>query len=152
MLCREEFAEQRIRPSKYIITPTPLNAMLWYIVAEQHDGYIIGYRSIFDHGSIDFKFFARHDELLGSVQHYEDLQHLKRFSQGYYIITKKNDKIVFSDLRFGQIFGWIDPEAEFVFQFNLEKSQENTLVVQRGRFAKVTGNNVVATAKRIAGK
>ncbi len=148
---KKEFVRQDIDASKYMVTPTPLNTMLWYIVAEQRDGYLIGYRSIFDEESPIFTFHPRNDRLLEPVHQYKDLQHLKRFSQGYYVVTDRNGDLIFNDLRFGQVFGWIDPHADFTFQYYLEQPDTNTMVVQRGRFAKVTQRNIAATLKRIAG-
>jgi inner membrane protein len=150
--CQEEFQRQRINPSRYMVTPTPLNSMLWYIIAENDQGYMIGYRSIYDRGAIDFVFFRRNEHLLDAVHQYEDLQHLRRFSQRYYIISRENKNIIFSDIRFGQSFGWINPNAKFVFRYYLQQPDTNRLVVQRGRFAGITQDNIIGTFRRITGK
>jgi len=150
--CKDEFHQQKINPSRYITTPTPLNTMLWYIIAETDQGYMLGYRSIWDKGTIDFTFFSRNENLLEPVRQYEDLQHLRRFSQGYYIISREGENIVFSDIRFGQIFGWIDPEAPFAFRYYLQQPDSNKLVVQRGRFTNISKENVIGTWRRITGQ
>jgi inner membrane protein len=64
------------------------------------------------------------------------VQQLIRFSQQYYTIEKKQDTVVFNDLRFGQIIGWQNPKEKFAFHYYLQPDIDNTLVVQRGRFAK----------------
>lgn len=152
--CQREFEKQKIVPSRYMVTPTPLNSMLWYIIAETEtkEGYMISYRSICDRGAIDFVFFSRNEHLLDAVHQYEDLQHLRRFSQQYYVISEEDKSIVFSDIRFGQNFGWINPHAGFVFRYYLQQPDTNRLVVQRGRFAGITRDNVVGTLRRIGGK
>ena len=121
--------------SSYFSTPTPLNTWLWYVVANTDTGSYVAYRSVFDRGdSIQFEFFPRSAQLLDSVADHEDLQHLKRFSQGYYTAEKWGDTLVFNDLRFGQMIGWRDRRARFVFRYYLSHPTDNELVVQRGRF------------------
>lgn len=120
----------------YFSTPTPLNNWLWYIVANTDKGSYVGYRSVFDtNRKIDFEFFDRAEHLLQPVNDHEDVQHLKRFSQGYYTAEQWGDTLVFNDLRFGQMIGWRDRRGKFVFHYFLSHPDNNHLVVQRGRFA-----------------
>ena len=65
-----------------------------------------------------------------------DVNKLIRFSQQFYTLEKHADTILFNDLRFGQIIGWKNPEERFAFYYYLQPKLDNTLVVQRGRFAK----------------
>jgi len=69
---------------------------------------------------INFQFFLKNDSLLNSISNHEELQHLIRFSQGYYTVEKWNDTLVFNDLRFGQMAGWYNPKEKFVFHFFLQ--------------------------------
>lgn len=137
----------------YFTTPTPLNSWLWYIVAADGEGFHIGYRSVFDQSpEIDWVFFNKNDSLLARVDDHEELQRLKRFSQGFYTVTQRNDTLVFNDLRFGQIAGWLYPQAPFVFHYFLQHPQNNTLVIQRGRFANWNMETSRSLFKRIRGK
>lgn len=133
---KESFAEQEIPVTRYFSTPTPLNAWLWYVVANTGDGSYVGYRSVFDgDGPIDYAFFPRNDSLLAPVADHEDLQHLMRFSEGFYTAEHWGDTLVFNDLRFGQMIGWRNRRGKFVFHYYLSHPHDNELVVQRGRFA-----------------
>jgi inner membrane protein len=146
-----DLKDKNISYSRYFTTPTPLNCFLWYTVAESKEGYYLGYRSIFDTVTTSFRYFPRQDSLLNPIHDHEDLQHLKRFSKNYYVVAQKNDSLVFSDIRFGQVFGWNNPDAPFVFQYHLEHPDQNLLVIQRGRFARWDIENISATVKRIKG-
>ncbi|MEI2738131.1 MAG: metal-dependent hydrolase [Chitinophagaceae bacterium] len=149
---RDVFRKQNIAYNSYFTTPTPLNNWLWYVVAASDSGYNIGYRSLFDkERKIDFHFIPKNDSLLEPVKNHEDLQKLIRFSKGYYTIQKWSDTLVFSDLRFGQMIGWRDPAAPFVFYYYLGHPGENKLVVQRGRFARWDWSAAKALLKRIKG-
>jgi inner membrane protein len=65
----------------------------------------------------------------------EDVQHLIRFSKGYYILQRRTDTLVFNDLRFGQQMGWAHPRAPFSFYYFLEHPGQNDFLIQRGRLA-----------------
>jgi inner membrane protein len=83
---------------------------------------------------MSFRFFPRRDTLLYPLFGHEPLQHLIRFSQGYYVADLRRDSLIFSDLRFGQQQGWTNPSAPFVFYYYLSHPEDNSLVIQRGRF------------------
>ncbi|HWR32651.1 MAG TPA: metal-dependent hydrolase [Chitinophagaceae bacterium] len=149
---RDVFRKQHISYNSYFTTPTPLNNWLWYVVAENDSGFNIGYRSLFDkERKIDFHFVPRNDSILKPVSDHEDLQKLIRFSKGYYSVQKWNDTLVFNDLRFGQIAGWQNQDARFVFHYFLQHPQDNQFVVQRGRFEGWNSNAFKSLLKRIQG-
>lgn len=149
---RDVFAKQQISYNSYFTTPTPLNNWLWYVVAASDSGYYIGYRSLFDsERKIDFHFVPRNDSLLKPVSNHEDLHKLLRFSKGYYTVKNQGDTLVFNDLRFGQMIGWNDPGAPFVFYYYLQHPSENDFVVQRGRFARWNGVALRSLIRRIRG-
>lgn len=132
----DSLIEQRIDTNHYIATPTPFNNFLWYVVANSDSGSFVGYRSVFDkQRKIDFQFFPRQDSLLNLTNNQEEVNRLKQFSQGYYTVELKGDTLIFNDLRFGQMIGWQQPKAGFVFHYYLQPKLDNHLVLQRGRFA-----------------
>jgi inner membrane protein len=149
---RDVFSKQDITYNSYFTTPTPLNNWLWYVVTANDSGYNVGYRSLFDkERKIDFHFIPKNDSMLKPVQNHEDLQKLIRFSKGYYAVQKWNDTLVFNDLRFGQMIGWKDPAAPFVFYYYLQHPEDNEFIVQRGRFARWDWNAARALVRRIKG-
>ncbi len=146
-------AEQHIECKRYFTTPTPGNVLLWYIVVESKDGFYIGHRSVFDsEKNILFYFFEQNSKLLDTLSDKESLQLLIRFSEGYYIVKYYDDRLVFNDLRFGQMLGWNNPKAPFVFYYFLEHPNDNELLIQRGRFAKWTKESVFEFIDKILGK
>ena len=147
-------ANHNISNTEHFTTPTPLNNWLWYLVAKDSAGYYIGYRSVFDkHKAIEWHYFPQNDSLLAPVKNHEEVQHLLRFSQGYYTVEKWHDTLVFNDLRFGQMIGWHDPKEKFVFHYFLQHPEnENRLVVQRGRFAKWNWETTRSLLDKITGK
>lgn len=145
-------AQQHIQYTTHFTTPTPFNTWLWYAVAKSDSGYYIGYRSVFDRSpQITFQYVPRQDSLLQAISSQEDLQHLIRFSKGYYSAQQLGDTLVFNDLRFGQIMGWANPRARFVFYYYLKHPSANTMLVQRGRMAGWNAQAWLGLARRIKG-
>jgi inner membrane protein len=143
---------QGIPMQRHMTTPVALNNWLWWVVIEDSTGYHTGYRSVFDRpGNMQLQYFPRNDQLLARVDDHPEVQLLKRFSQGYYTAEQRGDTLVFNDLRFGQIIGWMDPGEEFVFHYYLDHPEDNALVVQRGRFAKWDRRALGALVRRIRG-
>ena len=144
--------QQGIQYRRHFTTPTPMNSLLWYVVLENDKGYYTGYRSVFDSKTEqEFYFSPRNDSLLLPVKDLDELHQLVRFSQGYYTIEKWKDKLVFNDLRFGQINGWDNPHAGFVFHYFLKQPDGNDMVIQRGRFAGWNKKVFLSMWKRING-
>ncbi len=149
---QKAFATQQINHTRYFTTPAPLQNWLWFVVAGNDEGYHVGFRSVFDsEDTVAFEYFPRNDSMLAPVLKEEDLHRLIRFSQQFYTVEKYSDTLVFNDLRFGQVIGWHNPKEKFAFHYYLQYPADNTLVVQRGRFAKWDQAVFFSLLKRIKG-
>lgn len=145
-------AKQEIKHTRYFTTPAPLQNWLWYVVAGNDSGYHVGYRSIFDTSpAMHLEYFPRSTFLLDTVSERKDILELIRFSKGYYTIEQRKDTVVFNDLRFGQVIGWQNPKEQFAFHYYIRPDIDNTLVVQRGRFAKWDWKAMRSLVNRIQG-
>jgi len=124
-------------PDKYAFTtPAPLQNWLWYVVSGDEKGFYTGYRSVFDNSdTMQWEYFPRNELLLSDQAPNKDVPLLKQFAHNFYTIEKVQDTILFNDLRFGQVVGWQEPRGRFAFHYILQPAADNTLVVQRGRFA-----------------
>jgi inner membrane protein len=150
---REMARRQQISYGRSFNTPSPFNTWLWFVALEKEDGYYVGYRSYFDHGdSLHLRWFPRNEHMLDSIDDHHELDNLKRFSQGFYTVEKKNDTLIFNDLRFGQEIGWHDPSQPFAFHYYLSHPEGNELVVQRGRFAQWNATTMKTFLRRIIGQ
>ncbi|MGB3075621.1 MAG: metal-dependent hydrolase, partial [Chitinophagales bacterium] len=139
--------------TSFITTPTPLNNLLWYDLAKTKDGFYIGYRSIFDkQPAMQLTFVPQNDSMLGDLRSDKGVQKLIRFSQDYYCITKHDSSgINFHDMRFGQIGGWDNPNADFVFSYYITKEPGNYVNINQGRFEASTGEAFNSLIRRIRG-
>lgn len=146
-----DMKQQSVSYRDYFTTPAPFNTWLWYTVADADTGFYVGFRSVFDKHPTHWEYFPRNQHLIDTMMGRRDLQHLIRFSQGYYTIQHYGDSLVFNDLRFGQIIGWKEPREDFVFHYYLDYPEANELVVQRGRFAKWDKKIALALVRRAMG-
>ncbi len=147
ILSRDHIAYKR-----HFTTPTMLNSWLWNVVAENDSGYYIGYYSIFSKtDNITWQYRPRNEQMIAGKEKEEDLHYLLRFSQGYYTVERWEDTLVFNDLRFGQIAGWRDTNARFVFHYFLGTNADNDLVVQRGRMAMFNKRDIGSLIEKIKG-
>ncbi len=152
-VAKNTLQQRGITPIQYFSTPTPLNNLLWYVVARTDSGFYIGYRSVLDHGGdMQFRYRAQNSYLLRQATHQTDVANLLRFSQGFYTIDKWNDTLIFNDLRFGEQLGWADSKPKSVFYYYLQQPASNDLIVQRGRFARWNAQALHAFVQRIGGQ
>jgi inner membrane protein len=149
---KQVFAQQKITYSNFLTTPAPLQNWLWFVAAATDSGYYTGYISVFDDPkNVRLYFFPQRKQLLAAVKNKEEVAKLIRFSQQFYTVEKRGDSIVFNDLRFGQVTGWHNPKEGFAFYYYLQPEVDNTLVVQRGRFAKWNAASFQSFIRRIKG-
>lgn len=149
---KQIFAKQHISYNRFFTTPAPLQNWLWFVVGGNDTGYYTGYISVFDRKkNMDLYYFPRNQNLLSSVKDKADTKNLIRFSQQFYTLERHKDTILFNDLRFGQIIGWQNPAEGFAFYYYLQPELDNTLVVQRGRFAKWNKQSFQTFLRRIRG-
>jgi inner membrane protein len=146
-------ANKSIPAKRYMTTPAPMQSWLWFIAAETDTGFYTGYVSVFDRRkrNTELYFFPKKENLFQLVNNKEEAQKLVDFSQGYFTFEKHADTILINDLRFGQISGWHDPKQRFAFYYYLQPEMDNTLVVQRGRFANWNKGTFRSFIRRIKG-
>jgi len=119
----DSMTKQNIHFTDYTTSPSPLNTILWNVVAKDSNGLWIGYYSHFDKTKdIKFSFIPRNDSLAIAIFGTYVVQRLIRFSDGYYCFTMKDGSLRINDLRFvfaGEFDGSTD---NFVFSFGLKKN------------------------------
>jgi len=151
---RRGLRAEGIRASRFFTTPTPFNVWLWYVVAEDSAGYYTAYRSVFDGPGrpLEWRWQPRNEEELAAFRGRQDVEYLLRFAQGYYTVGRYGDRLVFNVMRFGEIQGWRDRRAPFVFHYFLEDPADNQLVLQRGRWKDWDGAAWRIFVRRIEGR
>jgi len=119
----EEIAKESVNQNEEILRidtrPAPLQNILWTANVETKDNFYLFYHSYFDKSIQTPTIISKQHHLLIPYLKNKRVKKLIEICEGYYTIKKVNNRIVFNDLRFGQIKGWIDPESNFVFAYSI---------------------------------
>ena len=115
----EGLQNQQIEYVEMDIKPSPLNAILWSSLIETDKGFRTAYYSLFDKQEITYsKVFLKNHHLLEPYLEQKVIKQLIDISAGWYRIEEKNGKLLFWDLRFGQM-GMDVNTASFLWYYEL---------------------------------
>ena len=116
---KEGLQNQQIEYIEMDTKPSPLNAILWSSLIETEKGYRTAYYSLFDKKEITYsKEFLKNHHLLEPYLEQKVIKQLIDISAGWYRIEEKNGKLLFWDLRFGQM-GMDVNNASFLWYYEL---------------------------------
>ncbi|WP_409416293.1 metal-dependent hydrolase [Flavobacterium sp. PS2] len=108
--------EQHISYSDLIVKPTAFNCILWNANVATKEAYLLGDYSLFDSQSITFERYEKNNTLSKQLSGNPDFETLKKVSEGWFIVTKKDNDYYFNDLRFGLLTK--DPkQPQFAFSY-----------------------------------
>jgi inner membrane protein len=148
----KDLLSKKISHQEFMATPTPMNNLLWYSAVKSGNDFYIGYYSVLDKNpTLYWEFFEKQDSLLAPIKAKDDVKILQQFSKNYYCIRKQDSVLNFSDMRFGQLGGWNEPQAPFVFNFDLQLKHNGSLNLQQGRFKSVSAKELGYLVDRIKG-
>ena len=112
-LAKRSLAAQNIEHQRLLVQPSPLNSILWRIVAVNESEYYVGYYSLLDsNNEIRTKRISSSPELLSGIETHWPVAKLLWFTHGFYSVEKEDDAIVISDIRMGL-------EPHYVFRFKV---------------------------------
>lgn len=115
----ESSLKQRgISYDRLIVKPSPFNIILWNANVATANGYWLGDYSYFDHSPISYRFYPHNRHLIGDIAEDKTIRQLIHISEGWYIITERDGKLYFNDLRFGLINDDIK-NPEFAFSYEI---------------------------------
>lgn len=90
---------------RYMTSPTILNNVLWYGVAQKDDEFYTGFYSLMDEEPLitDIQTTKQNEYLIADYEDERFIEIVKWFSNEYYCVEEKEDQLVMKDLRFGII-------------------------------------------------
>lgn len=117
--------------------PTPLNNVLWYVVAEEPSGYDIGLYSLAtDYDTpIDYNFVPKNHLLIQGLDDNRVVDRLRWVSKGYFALEEQNDTLVWHDLRFGLLNLWDEEvvgDPKFLFSYKLLTEEGEYVEIEQG--------------------
>ena len=124
---KEGLENQEIEYVEIDTKPSPLNSILWSSLIETDKGYRTAYYSLFDKQEITYsKEFLKNHHLLEPYLEQKVIKQLIDISAGWYRIEEKNGKLLFWDLRFGQM-GMDVNNASFLWYYELNIDEDGNV-------------------------
>jgi inner membrane protein len=149
---KQNLQELNISYKNFMTTPAPLNNFLWYAVVKSDRGCYTGYYSILDKvKKVVFDYVPKNELILTLFQENELVPVLKKFSKGYYCLTKKGKQVYFNDIRFGRAAGWEVKNSRWVFAYNITNQPKGVEVLNRRDMEITFGEAFRSLVKRTKG-
>jgi len=123
-------------PAERVFTkPTAFNNLLWTAIAEDEDGFHVGFYSLLDEDrTVDFRYVPKRHDLLGDTADSPFVDRLRWFSRGYFIVREtETGRLTIQDLRFGRSDLGLTPDGKYIFTFVLDRNDEGTITGVRQR-------------------
>ena len=112
--------EQGMSYKQFLITPTIFNNLLWNVVVDTEETFLLAQHSILDEIPIAFHPTSKGYELLHHLDTDETLGVLRWFSDGYLNAVRRTDgSLQLNDLRFGTFSGRAKDADDYIFRFKL---------------------------------
>ena len=100
----DALARQQIVSRRFMTSPTLMNNVLWYGIAEVDDGFQVGFYSLMDStDNVQFEFVPRREDLLGELAETYGVERLIWFADGYYCVRPHKDGVLLHAMKFGKI-------------------------------------------------
>ena len=108
---------------------TYFNSILWSSQIELEDSYMFTYYSLFDNSPPSFtkKFPKNHDMLMPFIDN-KKIQQLIILSNGHYIMTNKNNELIFWNLKLGQK-GFDKNASPYIWSYVIEKTDQSEILL-----------------------
>lgn len=104
---------------RLLVTPTAFNTVLWRVAAVTPDGYLEGFRSMFDRDPrMTFDVYPRGEALYDAVRDNPSVARVVWFTQGLFKMSERDGNVIISDLRMGQ-------EPSYSFNFIVAQRQDS---------------------------
>ena len=125
---------QEIQYSEIIVKPTAFNLILWNANVATDDNYLLSDYSLFDTQAISFTAYSKNKTLEKKLKGNSDFEKLKLASEGWYIISQKDESLYFNDLRFGLLNdNPTNPQFAFSYQFVKNNSELKAIEVPKSK-------------------
>jgi len=119
-IAEDELRAQGHQVERLLVTPAPLNTILWRVVAMTPQGYLEGFHSLLDRErKIAFESFPRGEDLYDKLRGNWHVDRVAWFSRGFFKVSEREGRAIITDLRMGQ-------EPTYSFNFIVAERQSPT--------------------------
>ena len=125
-----QIQKQNIQFEKMMISPTPLNSLLWSGIIKTKNGYYFGNYSLLDsRENIELHFVESRNELLPKIKKFKKGRQYLEFTQDFPLIKVENNKTNIYAIKFGPINYFGEPEFIYPLSLNLDESNDDNFKI-----------------------
>lgn len=127
----QTLVSQNIDYQRYMTSPSILNNVLWFCLAEREDEYVFGLYSFFDSkNEVVLSRMDKNWDLLDANETDKVINTLSWFSNGFYsVLRRKDGGLQVNDMRYGTFDGSGTNEESFIFRFGVKKGQSGNYIL-----------------------
>ena len=119
---------QSIKYTEIIVKPTAFNTILWNANVKTREGYLLADYSLLDSQPISFTLYTDNKEAGKQIFNSSKYRKLVTVSEGWYIVSRQDNRIYFNDLRFGLLND--NPNApQFAFSYEFIQQPDGSFMV-----------------------
>lgn len=132
----QQLKQQNINYNNLMVSPTPLNSLLWNVMAKTDKGYYFGNYSLLDKTK-DIKFYYENsnNEILEELKQHKIVQHYLDYTQNFPLIKlDANGLVKIYAVKYGPFNYFDKPEFVYPLEINLNNFKtENIAINYKGR-------------------
>lgn len=148
-----QFQEQNIEYSKILVSPSPLNSLLWHGIAKCDDGYYFGTYSIFDkRESIQYQFVESANEFIELIEGNRLIKMYLDYTQDFPLITADEDgNLKIYAVKYGPINYFGEPEFVYPLKMNINDLSDEAISIDYSGKQRGPVKNYKNLVRRIKG-
>lgn len=123
--------KENIEYKRFMTSPTILNNMLWFCLAEREDDFVFGLYSHFDSKKeVVLNTMDKNWDMLRAKDDDDVINTLKWFSNSYYaVMTRQDGSTQINDMRYGTFDGSATDEKSFIFRFGVKQQSDGYYIL-----------------------
>ncbi len=144
---------ENIDYEKLMVTPTPLNSILWHGIAKTSEGYYLGTYSLFDHREhIVFYYEESAHELTEELREHKLVKYYLEYTQDFPLIKQdENGNVKIYAIKYGPVNYTGRPEFVYPLTFNLNTLQDSAVEIDYSGEQRGPVKNYIDLYERIKG-
>ena len=122
---------ENIEYKRYMTSPSILNNVLWFCLAERENDYVFGLYSVFDKKKeVQLETLDKNWNFLDAQKDDKVINTLRWFSNDYYaVMIRRDGSLQINDMRFGTFDGSAKNEESYIFRFGVARKSDGSYVL-----------------------